>query len=114
MPDGAYGSPCILADGTAVDVSMRGYDKLSSALETEKKDMETVDTELHNLWMGSAGNNFFFASQRAEKNMDNIITRYKNMSSALGQTNARFGSSDLTVSGNILIDPTAIQSGGGH
>ena len=110
MSDGAYGSPCILADGTAIDVSMRGYDKLSSTLETEKKDLETVDSELFNQWIGRAGNSFFFASQKAEKNMNNIITRYKNMSSALNQTNTRFNSSDTTASGNILIAPTS-QSG---
>ncbi|MCR5671307.1 MAG: WXG100 family type VII secretion target [Butyrivibrio sp.] len=107
MGNGAYGSPMIMADGTPIDVSIRGFDKLSDLLNTEKGDLETVDDELCNLWMGTAGDSFYNASYTAEKKMANLITRYKNMSSALDETRVGFGETDTAVSGNIIIKPNA-------
>ena len=94
----------VLADDASLTNASKGYDKLSQNLAGDKKTLEEKNTNLKEAWLGTSGDQFYYAYYTIEKKMANLITRCANASSALDETNVLFKYTDTDAKKNIKIN----------
>ena len=104
MADWVPGSPMILADSGTVSKASADYEELAGILKDEKIKLKMADRNLHNAFMGPAGDAFYNAYYTLEACMVKLIDRHTSTSNVLYATGSIFADVDAELEKDLQVD----------
>ena len=111
MAEWVPGSPQIIGDTTTINNASADYEELAGIMQSEKIQLKMKDRNLHNAFIGAAGDAFYNAYYTLEACMANLIDRHTSTSNVLAATGSIFADADAELEKDITIDEAG---GSGH